>query len=108
MLPDDRDTVAAVREVVTYLDHHRCEPVPAARIATVTGLPSASVVSVFAALLKGFVVSCDGDPRSDPCTYSPDAVLSLEVNRFLRVAGGSAARLQRGVDRFRSSFGTGA
>lgn len=101
-LPDDRETLATVREVVSFLHEHRSQSVQADRIARVTGLSEPRVTIVMKALADSFVIDCDGDPRLDPCTFEPDLVLTLEVERFLRSAEGSSARLQRGVDRFRS------
>lgn len=106
-LPDDRQTVATVREVVSYLHEHPSQPIVAARVARVTGLPEPRVSTVLQALADAYVIDCDGDPRSCPCLFRPDTVLTLEVERFLRAAGDSNAKLQRGVDRFRSRYETG-
>jgi len=106
-LPDDRDTVATVRQVVAVFAGHPGESVDAERIVRSTGLSPMRVEPVLCALADTHVIDCDGDPRLHPCTYRPDAVLSLEVRRFMRVAGGVETRLQRGADRFRGRYGSG-
>lgn len=104
-LPDDRDTSAAVREVVSYLSEHRSQPIDVPRITRVTGLSETMVVRVMTALADTFVVDCDGAPGTHPCVFEPDLVLRLEVERYLRAADGSSAELQRRVDRFRGRPG---
>ncbi len=107
-LPDDLATRNSARSVVAYLQSHEGERFDVERIGRGTGVSLPRVESVLCALASGYVVDCDGDPRSTQCIFSPDPVLSLEVRRYLRVAGGSDARLQRGVDRFRGRYGSGA
>ena len=107
MLPDDVATRNSVRSVVSYLQSHEGERFDVERIGRGTGLAQPRVESVLSALASGYVVDCDGDPRFNSCIFSPDPVLSLEVRRYLRVAGGSDTRLQRGVDRFRGRYGSG-
>jgi len=106
-LPDDLATRNSVRTVVAYLQSHEGERFDAEKLRRGTGVSEQRIESVLCALAQGYVVDCDGDPRFTPCIFSPDPVLSLEVRRYLRVAGGSDARLQRGVDRFRGRYGTG-
>jgi len=100
-LPDDRSTRSAIHGVVSYLDTHRDEPFDLYVITRRTGIDDPHIELVLRALASAFVIDCDGDPRSTPCTFRPDSVLALEVRRFLRTSGGSDIRLQRGVDRFR-------
>jgi hypothetical protein len=106
-LPGDRETSAALREVVGYLRDHSGQPIDPHRIVRVTGLTEVRVADLMSALAAGFVIDCDGNPASDPCTFEPDIVLQLEVDRFLRTAGDSADRLQRSVDRFRGRYSGG-
>lgn len=106
-LPDDRETVTAAREVVAFLSLHPDESLDTERITHSTSLSSVRVEPVVCALAAALVIDCDGDPRLHEFTYHPDAVLSLEVRRFLKVAGGVESRLQRGVDRFRGRYGSG-
>ncbi len=104
-LPDDRDSIRATREVVSYLDRHRGELVDAARISGAVGLADARVEPVLGALQEGYVIECDGDARHDRCSYLPDAVLNLEVRHFLQASSDVDAGLKRRVDRFRGTFG---
>lgn len=106
-LPGDRDVCGAVHEVLAYLRDHIGSPVMTSRVARVTGLSEVRVAMVMTALAKGFVIDCDGDPALGPCTYEPDTVLSLEVERFLRCADSDASKLQQRVDRFRCRYGSG-
>ena len=104
-LPDDRESLRATREIVAFLDRHRGESLDAARIGSAVGVSDVRVESVLSALVNGLVVDCDGDPLHDRCTYAPDAVLNLEVRRFLQASNGFDAGLKRRVDRFRGSYG---
>lgn len=99
--------MVALREVVSYLHDHPSQPVLVERVVRVTGQPELRVIAVFKALADSYVIDCDGDPCRHACRFEPDLVLNLEVERFLRVAEGSNARLQRGVDRFRSRYDSG-
>jgi len=107
-LPDDLATRTTVRSVVTFLQSHAGESFDARRISRGTGTSVQGVESVLCALAHGFVVDCDGDPRCSTCTFSPDAVLDLEVRRYLRGTGRDDTRLHRGIDRFRGRYGSGA
>ena len=106
-LPDDRDTKAAVREVVAYLDLHRGEQLVASRIERATGVMASRVEGVLAALSLAKVVDCDGDPRTSECVFAPDGMLDLEVRRFLRSAGVQGTGAQRRVERYRGTYGSG-
>lgn len=106
-LPDDRDTVAATREVVAFFDSHKGEVIDFRRLARVTGLGEVRAAPVLQALAGASVVDCDGELDSRECTYAPDGALDIEVRRFLRVSGLAGDGLQRRVDRFRGSFGPG-
>lgn len=104
-LSDDRDTLTAAREVVAYFDRHQRESIDPVRIGSAIGMAQSRVEPVLKALVSALVVDCDGDPHADRCTYLPDAVLNLEVRRFLTASGGVGAGLQRRVDRFRGTYG---
>lgn len=106
-LPDDRGTRLALRGVITYLDTHREAPFDLRGVERGTGLDESRIEPVLYALKTAFVIDCDGDPRSNRCTYKPDSVLSLEVRQFLRTSAGGDASLQRGVDRFRGRHSPG-
>lgn len=104
-LSDDRDTVTAARAVIAYFDRHQREPIDPQRIGSAIGVAQSRVETILRVLTAALVVDCDGDPLVDRCTYVPDAVLNLEVRRFLTASGGVGAGLQRRVDRFRGTYG---
>lgn len=104
VLPDDRGTANAVREILSFFNAHPRHPIEPERLMHATGLPPARVEPVLEVLSKAYVIDCDGDPRLKPCSFDPDSVLSLEVSRYLRVADKSTARLQSRVDRFRGRY----
>ena len=104
-LPDDRDTAAAVREIVTYFAAHPRTPIEPDRLVQATSLSSVRVEPVLRALASGRVLHCAGDPRLAPCDFEPDHVLALEVERYLRTAGITNVRLQSSVGRFRQQYG---
>jgi hypothetical protein len=101
-LPDDRATVHAAREVLACFATHIGEPLPAARISRSTGLDESRVLPVLGALAKSVVIDCDGDPSRESCTFEPDAVLKLEVERYLRTGSSETARIQSSIGKFRS------
>lgn len=106
-LPDDRGTVHATREIVACLAMHVGEPMAATRISRSTGLDMSRVLPVLQALARSLVIDCDGDPSLGPCTFAPDAVLQLEVERYLRSRGSDTTRIQESLGRFRSRLGRG-
>jgi hypothetical protein len=105
LLPDDRATDAAVREVITFFRAHAHEPVDARRVSRATGMSPDRVDPVLQALAKGRVIDCDGDPLTQPCSFDPDTMLAMEVRRFLRVSDSASSRMQAGVDRYRGRQG---
>ncbi len=105
LLPDDRGTDVAVREVIAFFRAHAHEPVEPSRVARATGLSADRVEPVLQALAKGRVVDCDGDPLTDPCSFDPDTMLAMEVRRYLRVSDSASSRVQAGVNRFRGRQG---
>lgn len=106
-LSDDRGTVHAVHEVISCFAAHAGEPLPATRISRSTGLDVSRVIPVLTALAACAVIDCDGDPSAGSCTFEPDAVLKLEVERYLRTGSPGAAHLQSSLGKFRSRLGRG-
>lgn len=104
-LPDDRESVRAVHEVVACFSSHRGEALGAERVARIVGLSRQRADSVLWALADALVIDCDGDPSSLPCTFAPDSVLALEVERFLREGDSGTARLQSSTGKFRQRYG---
>ena len=101
LLPDDRATDAAVREVIAFFRAHAHEPVDASRVIRATGLPAERAEPVLQALAKGRVIDCDGDPLRESSSFDPDTMLALEVRRFLRSGDSASSRMQTGVNRYR-------
>jgi len=106
-LPDDRGTAHAAREVIACLAMHVGEPLPARRIGRSTGLDVDRVIPVLEALAASIVIDCDGNPGTGLCTFQPDAVLQLEVERYLRSGSSDTARRQVSLGKFRSRLGQG-
>lgn len=106
-LPDDRGTVHAAHEIMVCFATHAGEPLPASRISSSTGLEVGRVVPVLTAFAKCAVIDCDGDPSLGLCTFQPDAVLMLEVERYLRSGSPGAALMQSSLGKFRSRLGRG-
>lgn len=104
-LPDDRESVAAARDVIAYFDRHKTEIVDPQRIGAAIGMASWRVAPVLTALANARVIDCDGDPLTELCSYRPDTVLDLEVRHFLKGSGGIDSGLQRRVEKFRGTYG---
>jgi len=107
LLPDDRATGTAVREVITFFRAHAHEPVSPARVSRATGLAPERVEPVLEALAKGLVIDCDGDPLKEPSSFDPDTMLALEIRRYLRVGDNAHSRVNAGVIRYRGRQGMG-
>lgn len=105
LLPDDRATEVAVREVIAFFRAHAHEPVEPGRVARATGLGAERVEPVIEVLARGRVINCDGDPLVEPSWFDPDTMLAMEVRRFLRVSDSASTRVHAGVDRFRGRQG---
>lgn len=106
-LAEDRDTVTAARDVISYFDRHRDETVASPAVERATGLSPSRVEPVLTVLARAQVIDCDGDPHLDGCRYHPDRVLELEVRRFLRDSTRTDSALRSRVDRFRGGYGAG-
>jgi hypothetical protein len=106
-LPDDRGSVHATHEVIACFAMHVGEPLHATRVGRSTGLDVDRVVPVLEALVTSLVIDCDGNPSTGSCTFQPDAVLQLEVERYLRSGNSDTARRQSSLGKFRSRLGQG-
>lgn len=73
----------------------------AGRLSRATCLDLDRVVPVLKALVAAAVIDCDGNVSEAPCTYQPDPVLRLEVERYLRAGDQGSARMQSSLGRFR-------
>jgi hypothetical protein len=103
MVSDDLATRTAAEGIVRYLHGHRALHVPADRIATATGLDRAKVDTILAALVKGAVLDCVGDPPS--YRFVDDRVLRIETDLFLRPSQSHTGVLQSNVERYRRLYG---
>jgi hypothetical protein len=105
-LPDDRPTACVTREVVAFFSAHAHTPISVGRVARATGVSDDRVEPVMGALCSEGVLHCDGDFRLHDCSFDPDRVLALEVERFLRASGSPSVKLQASVGRFRNRLGS--
>jgi hypothetical protein len=103
LIADDRQTQSATREVLTVFSscpEKWLKPDDVCRSC----LYGADVVrSVLTALAAGRVL--DFEPASGSYCYHQDAVLDLEVRRFIRRADGHERLVRTNVDRFRQRYG---
>ena len=104
-LPDDRGTSTVVREVLAFFSAHPHTGVSLDRLERATGLGLERLEPVVCALCSAAVLHCDGDARLRDCSFDPDHVLTLEIERFLRTAGAPTMRLQASVGRYRNRLG---
>ena len=105
-LPDDRGTATVLREVLAFFSAHPHTDLSVDRLVRATGLGHERIEPVLAALCSAAVLHCDGDSRLHDCSFDPDHVLALEIERFLRTAGAPNVRLQASVGRYRNRFGS--
>ena len=105
-LPDDRGTSSALREILAFFSAHAHTDVSLERLERATGLGTERLEPVLDALCSAAVLHCDGDTRLRDCSFDPDHVLTLEIERFLRTAGAPTMRLLASVGRYRNRFGS--
>ena len=105
-LPDDRGTATVLREILAFFSAHPHTEVSVDRLVRATGLVHERIEPVLGALCSSAVLHCDGDSRLHDCSFDPDHVLALEIERFLRTAGAPNVRLQASVGRYRNRFGS--
>ena len=105
-LPDDRNTAAVIREVVAFFSAHPHTGISMERVVKATAIAYERVEPVVCALCSASVLHCDGDARLHDCSFDPDHVLTLEIERFLRTSGAPNMRLQASVGRYRNRFGS--
>jgi hypothetical protein len=102
-LPSDRATQTAVREIVAYFSTHPGEWVSCGRVASVTDITDVTVAKVLTVLDRSYVLDSDDDEQQ--YRYENDALLDLEIKRFLRRADSHSGMLQSNVDKFRRRYG---
>ena len=99
----DRAVDSAVRDVLLLFHDHPRQRMPAEDVAGRTGRQETLVASILRTLAETFVLDCDGDPPS--YRYVPDAVLELDIRRYLDRVEHAHGRLQDNVARFRQRQG---
>ena len=103
LLGADRRAQSATRDVLAVATHAEGSWLTAHDISRLT-LHDAEIVGlVLGALVTGRVL--DFDPSTNSYRYNKDAVLDLEVRRFIRNAEGHDHFVRSNVDRFRQRFG---
>lgn len=104
VLPDDRATTSAARQLLAFMESHSGESVSPERLMRATGLTREKVDVLMRIFVDAFVVDCAGS--DEPAwVFTPAPLLTLEVQRYLRSASSTGSQLQRGTERFRSRFG---
>jgi hypothetical protein len=102
-LPSDRMSRYAVREIVTFFSRHPDEWLSVEYVSRVTEVPQDDAHRVIDALTSAFVLDSDDD--SGEYRYVRDALLELEIKRYLRRAD-THTQLQRdNLEEFRRRFG---
>jgi hypothetical protein len=105
-LPDDRPTASVIHEVVAFFSAHSHDQIGLDRVVRATGFGEERVEPVLSALCSGGVLHCDGDFRLHDCSFDPDHVLALEIERYLRSSGSPNLRLQASVGKYRNRLGS--
>lgn len=102
-LPDDHDTLAVVRDVVTFMSHHTDEWISVADIAQRTGNLMLQVRPVLNTLRDTFVLDFDDAPEA--FRYRYDVGVSIEIDAFLDRSRAHENHMQTNVARFRERYG---
>ena len=101
----DRSTEAVVRDVLAFLFQHPRERFTSVEVARRVARPYAQVEPILLTLGRCFVLDFQSaDPPS--FSYVPQALLDLDVERYLRRVGTIEERLQNNVARFRQRHET--
>lgn len=98
-LNGDRSLESVIRDVLVFFRTHPHALFSAAEVARRTARPVHVVERILLTLGRSFVLDSQSDPSS--YRYEPDALLELDVERFLRRVGTIEGRLQNNVARFR-------
>ncbi len=102
-LPDDHDTVAVLRDAVTFFSHHPDEWVPVADLARRTGNLLLQVRPVLNALRDAYVLDFDDVPEA--YRYRYDVGVAIEFDAFLNRSRAHENHMQTNVARFRERYG---
>lgn len=102
-LNTDRAMDGVVRDVLLLFRRHPLESLAPARVAEMTDRPLSLVGPILTTLSECFVLDFQSDPVS--YRYAPDALLEIDVERYLERVGTAQGRLQNNVARFRRRQG---
>ena len=102
-LPRDRDTDAALRDVLSYLRRHADEWIDHPRVAAVIEKHHCRCATLLETLVRAFVLDFDGD--AGRYRMRADRFLFMEIDGYMRSADDRTDRLQANVARFRKKYG---
>lgn len=102
-LPADRETESCVKHVLQMFRRHEGEWLTPPMIAELAGVPEACVSRVLETLAAASVLVRLGEPVR--FSYTPDRLLQLEVDSFMRRAQAHSVMYQDNVARFRERYG---
>jgi hypothetical protein len=103
LLPCDRATQTALRDVVRFLGAHTGEWFDSGHIARVSVAAPEQVDVVLEVLCRTFVIDCSGVPAQ--YRFEGDRVTRFEIEGFLRRADRNSGAVQSNVERFRERYG---
>ncbi|MDO8964498.1 MAG: hypothetical protein Q7W30_08425 [Coriobacteriia bacterium] len=100
-LPGDRGTEAAIREVLELMRIHVRESLSAPEVARRLERPEPTISVILSTLADGYVL------RTEDALYryEPDALVDLDVQRYLRRVATHSAHVQQNVAKFRDRYG---
>lgn len=99
----DRTLDSAIRDVLATFHGHPREVLTVDTLARLSGRPAGQVEGIARTLRECFVLDCTGDLPG--FRYVPDALLELDIRRYLERVDTVNGRLQDNVARFRERQG---
>ena len=103
LLPLDRETSCATRDVLDLFRRHPDEWFRVAQIAGSVNRSSTLVGDILEVLRGNAVLDFDSTVRS--YRYRRDTLLDIEIDRFVRRVEGGSNVVQSNVERFRQRYG---
>lgn len=98
-LQADRSLDGVVRDVLLVFKHHPGVCFTSAEVARRSNRQLAAVEPILLTLARNFVLDFQSDPPG--YRYAPDALLELDIQRYLQRVNVATGRLQDNVARFR-------
>lgn len=102
LLPSDRSTEDAVRDILEIARVHTGEWLGASEVARRLQRPEESVRVILSRLAEGRVLNRDGDRFR----YDSETLLDLDVERFMRRSQQHTQFQQNNLAKFRDRFGS--